>query len=99
MVLGRPFEAVIARLDALLFVLKSCKQETCIEPWRALHPAGNVKNLKDALNQRFDDFYIREQKKVRFDRCAAGLLIDAEGPQFETDGLIYRDGSLWSEWT
>ncbi|KAK4652594.1 hypothetical protein QC762_208050 [Podospora pseudocomata] len=98
-ILGRPFEAVVARLDALLFVLKSCKQKTCVEPWRALHPAGNVDNLKDALNQRFDDFYIKQQKKVRFERCEAGLIIDAEGPQFETDGLLYRDGSSWSEWT
>lgn len=98
--LGRPFDAVVARLDALLFVLKSCKHETCVEPWRALHPAGNVKSLKDALNQRFDEFYVKQQKKVRFERCADGLLMDAEGPQFETEGLLYqRDGLSWSEWT
>ncbi|KAK4124278.1 Arylsulphatase [Parathielavia appendiculata] len=96
--LGVPFEKVIARLDALLFVLKSCKGKTCVRPWHALHPAGNVQNLHDALNSRFDVFYEQQQKKVRYDRCELGYLLDAEGPQFETEGRVYRQGVSWSEW-
>ncbi|AEO60121.1 hypothetical protein MYCTH_2095444 [Thermothelomyces thermophilus ATCC 42464] len=96
--LGVPFEKVVARLDSLLFVLKSCKGQTCVRPWHALHPAGNVQNLHDALNPRFDVFYEQQQKKVSFTRCEMGYLLDAEGPQFETDGLVYRHGARWSEW-
>jgi hypothetical protein len=93
-----PFANVIARLDALLLVLKSCKGNTCVRPWQALHRAGNVRNLQDALSSRFDSFYEEQQKKVSFDRCELGHLVDAEGPQFEKDGLVYRDGVDWSEW-
>ncbi|EAQ83082.1 hypothetical protein CHGG_10900 [Chaetomium globosum CBS 148.51] len=94
--IGVPFEKVIARLDALLFVLKSCKGQTCVRPWHALHPAGNVQNLHDALSSRFDTFYEQEQKKVSYNRCETGYLVDAEGPQFETDGLAYRQGVRWN---
>ncbi|KAK0610572.1 alkaline-phosphatase-like protein [Bombardia bombarda] len=95
---GVAFDKVVARLDSLLFVLKSCKAQTCTRPWQALHPAGNVQNLHDALASRFDDFYVAEQKRVRYDRCELGYLVDAEGPQFETHGLVYRHGARWDEW-
>ncbi|KAL2018715.1 hypothetical protein VTK56DRAFT_421 [Thermocarpiscus australiensis] len=96
---GVPLTKLVARLDALLFVLKSCKGPTCARPWQALHPAGNVQTLQDALSSRFDAFYEQQQQnKVRFDRCEMGYLVDAEGPQFETDGVVYRDGVGWSEW-
>ena len=86
------------RLDSLLFVLKSCKGGTCVRPWRALHPADNVSGLDDALSSRFDHFYEREQTRVQFDHCENGYILDAEGPQFEKDGVVYRDGVKWSEW-
>ncbi|KAB5585019.1 alkaline-phosphatase-like protein [Coniochaeta sp. 2T2.1] len=96
--LGVPFSKVVARLDSLLFVLKSCKGQTCVRPWQALHPEGNVENIHDALASRFDDFYENQQKKVSFDRCVAGQVLDAEGPQFEHDGLVYRHGARWDDW-
>lgn len=96
--LGVPFDKLVARLDSLLFVLKSCKAQTCVRPWQALHPAGNVWNLNDALAARYDEFYVQEQRKVSFDRCEMGYIIDAEGPQFERDGLVYRHGARWDEW-
>ncbi|KAL2268223.1 hypothetical protein VTJ83DRAFT_3069 [Remersonia thermophila] len=96
--LGVPFDKVIARLDALLFVLKSCKGGTCTKPWAALHPAGNVQTLRDALSPRFDAFYEHEQEKVKYNRCEMGYIVDAEGPQFETHGAVYRQGARWSEW-
>ena len=97
-ILGVSFDKVVARLDSLLFVLKSCKGKTCTRPWHALHPAGNVLNLKDALAVRFDDFYLTQQKRVSFDRCEMGYIVDAEGPQFEKDGFAYRQGTPWHEW-
>ena len=95
---GFPIDKVAARLDSLLFVLKSCKGQSCIRPWSALHPAGNVESLNDALSPRFDHFYEREQSRVQFDHCENGYIPNAEGPQFERDGIVYRDGVKWSEW-
>lgn len=98
MLLGAPFEKVVSRLDSLLFVLKSCRGRTCTRPWEALHPAGNVGNLVDALATRFDDFYGVQQQRVSYNRCELGYIIDAEGPQFEKDGLVYRHGARWDDW-
>jgi len=97
-ILGVPFTKFVSRLDSLLFVLKSCKAQTCIRPWFALHPVGNVHNLRDALASRFDYFYETQQKKVSFDRCELGYILESEGPQFETEGLVYRYGLRWDEW-
>lgn len=96
--LGHSLDQVASRLDALLLVLKSCQGGTCTQPWRALHPDGNVENMRDALSPRFDDFYVEQQKKVAYSRCEYGYIEDAEGPQFQRDGLVYRNGIKWSEW-
>ncbi|KAH7242018.1 alkaline-phosphatase-like protein [Fusarium tricinctum] len=93
--LGTTTRQVLNRLDAVMLVLKSCKGDTCIRPWKTLHPKGDVTSLKDALRKEFDGFY-EEQVKVRFDRCEAGYLIEAEGPQV---GYEYRKGLEWHHWT
>ncbi|KAI0193947.1 arylsulfatase [Xylaria flabelliformis] len=101
LVAGLPIEKVASRLDALLFVLKSCQGLTCREPWKQLHPIGDVNTLADALDARFDDFYEAEQTRVRYEFCANGYIIDAEGPMWETHGLAapyMRDGASWDEW-
>lgn len=92
--LGYPLSKVIARLDALSFVLKSCKGVSCVKPWDVLHPDGDVKDLRDALDNNFDEFY-SAQIKVHFNRCEFGYILDAEGPQ---EPLVYRSGG-WSNWT
>ncbi|KAI9743875.1 MAG: hypothetical protein M1818_002609 [Claussenomyces sp. TS43310] len=74
-------ERLISRLDALLMVTKSCKGRTCVSPWGVLHPDGDVKTLKDALDQKFDSFYSFVGQRVRFDRCELGYIIESEGPQ------------------
>lgn len=79
-------------------MLKSCKGDICVHPWRALHPARDVNNLHAALSPKFDDFYEVQQTKVSYDRCEMGYILDAEGPQFEKDGLVYRYGARWDEW-
>jgi hypothetical protein len=93
--LGYPLSTVIDRLDALIMVLKSCKGSVCVKPWKTLHPQGRVHTLKDALSSRFDQFYAA-QVKVEFNWCAAGYIIEAEGPQ---DAYSYRAGVDWSHWT
>ncbi|KAI1272988.1 arylsulfatase-like protein [Xylaria sp. FL0933] len=97
--LGLPLDKVTQRLDALLFVLKSCRAQTCIRPWRELHSAGNVETLKDALSPRFDSFYDTKTENIRFERCEMGYILEAEGPQFEpgTPELGVRHD--WHEWT
>jgi hypothetical protein len=94
--LGHELSKVVARLDSLLYVLKSCKAQTCIQPWQALHPAEDVNDLHDALSSRYDHFYEKEQRRVEYNRCEAGYIVDAEGPQFEKDGLVYSNE--WSNW-
>jgi Sulfatase len=96
-VLGIPVTKLTARLDSLLFVLKSCKGDTCVRPWAALHEDG-VSSLEAALNPEYDTFYESEQVRIHYTRCELGYIIDAEGPQFDTDGLLYRNGAKWHEW-
>jgi hypothetical protein len=83
--LGHPYGKVVARLDALLLVLKTCKQDSCVDPWKSLHPAGNVKNLKDAMSSRYDHFYEMEMasKRVAFEGCALGQLLGQEVPIYD----------------
>lgn len=92
-----PIQQVVDRLDALLFVLKSCQGQTCVRPWQALHPSGNVQTLRDALSRRFDGFYA-SQTRVEYDHCELGYIPEAEGAQFERDGYVYREGTPWHEW-
>lgn len=71
-------DQVVARLDALLMVLKSCKGEQCTKPWLTLHPGGKVNKLEEALNPALDSFYAG-QPKIVFEECALGYIIPAEG--------------------
>lgn len=60
---------LVNRLDALLVVLKSCRAETCRDPWRVLHPTDtSVKILEDALNKIYDTHYA-QFKKVQYEEC------------------------------
>jgi N-acetylglucosamine-6-sulfatase len=68
------------RIDALMMVLKSCKEQSCISPWESLHPDGLVSSLADALDEQYDDFY-DHQTKVSYTRCERGYIIESEGPQ------------------
>lgn len=96
---GAPLEKVVARLDSLLFVLKSCKAQMCVQPWRSLHPEGSVESLRDALSPRFDSFYEDRSTKIEFDRCEMGFILDAEGPQFGQDDFLSAFDPKWHEWT
>lgn len=109
LLMGRNLERVVDRLDSLMMVLKSCKGKSCVDPWRNIHPRGDVRTLSDALSERFDTFY-EKQTKVSFSKCELGYIKESEGPQ---EFLVYQDeaGKLtngdqrplfdpdWSVWT
>ncbi|CAI7597267.1 unnamed protein product [Penicillium viridicatum] len=89
---NRELPQIIARLDALMLVLKSCEGDACRYPWRQLHPAGKVNSLADALDSGFDTFYAN-QPKVSFSSCEHGYIISAEGPQtFNSYGASTKRG-------
>ncbi|KAK3073601.1 hypothetical protein LTR53_004700 [Teratosphaeriaceae sp. CCFEE 6253] len=71
---------ILARLDSLLMVLKTCKACACTHPWEVLHPLGDVRSLHHALDPRFDDFYAVRQERVRFTKCETGYIAESEGP-------------------
>ncbi|EEP79663.1 conserved hypothetical protein [Uncinocarpus reesii 1704] len=77
---GRPYDQIVNRLNALMMVVKSCSGNECVEPWKSLHPSGGVRNLKDALNKTYDDFYA-QHPKVSFDSCEMWYIPEKEGPQ------------------
>ena len=58
-ILGRPTIQLIHRLDAVVLVQKTCKQNSCRIPWTQLHRNGSVKNLLNALDEKYDSYYAR----------------------------------------
>ncbi|KAI0157239.1 Arylsulphatase [Xylariaceae sp. FL1272] len=97
-----PISSVASRLDALLFVLKSCGGASCRDPWMVLHPEGDVNSLVDALDSRFDKFY-EEMGRVYFAFCANGLVGEAEGPVWRgaekgARERYLREGVAWDVW-
>ncbi|KAI4731989.1 arylsulfatase [Aureobasidium sp. EXF-10728] len=88
---GRPWQQVIYRLDALLLVLKTCKGQTCINPWASLHPSGTVVSLAQALNPQFDAFY-KNHPKVGFSSCELGYIPSAEG---NVESIEFAAGVEW----
>ena len=71
---------LVPRLDAATLVLKTCKAESCRNPWLTLHPEGNVDNLNEALNSAYDSFYENQESRVSFKECIQGYLIENELP-------------------
>ncbi|KAK6369736.1 hypothetical protein LTS17_009186 [Exophiala oligosperma] len=75
---GHSIDQVTARLDALLMVLKSCKNKQCTQPWLTIHPGGQVHNLAEALENNFDNFYAT-QPRISFTKCELGYIPLSEG--------------------
>jgi N-acetylglucosamine-6-sulfatase len=91
---GYKLDRIVPRIDALLLTLKACKGQVCTRPWETLHPKGNVLSLKDAMNTRYDDFYMKQQEKVTFSECADGYLDWLEGA---LEPIPYKDSSLYRD--
>lgn len=102
---GWDTDRLVARLDALLLTLKSCKGATCREPWAALHPQGDVASLAEALDPRFDAFYAEGQEKVSFSACALGYITEYEGAlESRPFGAAVANNGIpelarWEDWT
>ena len=77
------YQRVISRLNALLLVLKSCKGDTCRQPWLALHPSGKVRSLAESMSPEHNSYYAAFPI-VQFASCARGMgyLRDNEAPFF-----------------
>ncbi|UPX16432.1 uncharacterized protein EKO05_0006831 [Ascochyta rabiei] len=86
--------SLAARLNGLLLTLKRCKGRVCRRPWETLHPCGDVKTLRDAMDSRFDAFYEQHQHAVSFSECAPGQLLDVEGA---LEPVVWRDE--WDAWS
>ncbi|KAL6707458.1 hypothetical protein ACN47E_004028 [Coniothyrium glycines] len=87
-------QKVASRLNGLLLTLKRCKGRVCTRPWEKLHPDGQVRNLKDALNEKYDDFYLVYQKQVTFSECALGQILSVEGA---LEPVVWQPE--WDEWS
>ena len=61
-------------------VLKTCKDQICVQPWKSLHPDGKIQNLAQALNSKFDHFY-RDLPKMEFYSCPLAYLPEEETQQ------------------
>ena len=74
---------LIHRLDALLMVLKTCKERQCTHPWETLFPEDILRYLGDALDPSFEDFFEREVSNVKFQMCEKGYNAESEGPMWD----------------
>lgn len=77
---GRSLSQIIPRLDAMMMVLKTCKGKVCTQPWRTLHPEGDVNDLKEALAPKYDDFY-EVQPKMAFFSCEDAYYLEVENQE------------------
>lgn len=74
---NRPWDQLIQRLDALLMVLKSCKQDTCRDPYSVLFPKRQVQDLTAAMDTEYDSFF-NKTPKVTFHGCYTGYIPELE---------------------
>lgn len=75
-------QQLASRLDGLLFLMKSCKGETCRNPWGTLMPGAGVSSLIDSLGEKHNNFFEETLPRVGFTSCEPGYIIAAEGPQY-----------------
>jgi len=93
-IIGVTIPTLASRLDALLLVLKTCKGDTCRNPWKALQLDGKITSLVDALDPSYDNFFENELPRVSFSACEAGYIINSEMPLFEDLQLSRRRGEM-----
>lgn len=86
---------LVSRLDTLLLLLKTCKMDECRVPWKIVHPHGDVRNLREALDPSFDHFY-QTRPKVQYERCEKGYIPESEGVMWD-NGMSFgaMDHEIW----
>ncbi|CAK3774366.1 arylsulfatase [Lecanosticta acicola] len=80
----RPWHQLVPRLDALLMVLKSCKQDTCRDPYSVLFPKREVRNLTAAMHRHYDNFF-DGTPKLKFHSCHTGYI-----PHLEQESRVLK---------
>ncbi|KAI5794989.1 arylsulfatase [Geopyxis carbonaria] len=86
-----------SRLNALLLVTKTCAEGSCRDPWATL----KGRNLKEALQSRYDAFY-EALPKVKFAKCLAYQVASNEAPIYPSNvefGREWRDQSVTDTFT
>ncbi|EFQ94320.1 hypothetical protein PTT_08067 [Pyrenophora teres f. teres 0-1] len=89
-----PTNKLASRLNGLLLTLKRCKGHVCTRPWEKVHPQGNVRNLEDAMDERYDVFYGERQHVMSFSRCVMGQDLSVEGA---LEPVVWQDE--WNSWS
>jgi hypothetical protein len=84
------------RLNGILLVSKTCEQNSCRNPYSALHPDGSVKNLQDALDPKYDDYY-SSLPEVAFGDCLPNLVAVNEEPFFPSFNASSGFGKKWRD--
>lgn len=77
----RKAHRIAKRLDALTLSLKRCAGEECRVLWRRLFPQGEVGNLEESLQAKYDG-YFDALPRVHFDDCELGFFADKEQPDW-----------------
>ncbi|KAG2495839.1 hypothetical protein HYH03_006078 [Edaphochlamys debaryana] len=72
---------VRSRLEGLLAVLAVCRGESCSNPWKVLHPSGEVQSWAQALQGKYDSVY-DDITPFRFKNCLPYQVKDNEVSQF-----------------
>lgn len=53
-----------------------------------------MKNLKDAMDKKYDAFYLEHQHQVTFSECLLGQILSAEGA---LEPVVWQPE--WDEWS
>jgi hypothetical protein len=74
---------LVQRLDGLLLVLKTCKGDSCRQPYHQLFPSeGKLHALSQVLDPKYDD-YFANLPRVQFSECILGYQNRFEKPEWE----------------
>ena len=90
---GIEIQKLVYRLDALLMVLKTCVGHQCTQPWGTLFPNGEVKDLSDAVDSTYDEFFETKVERVAFEKCERGYIAEFEGPVWDKSqvyGMVHE---------
>lgn len=74
---------LVERLDGLLLVLKTCKGNSCRQPYHELFPSeGKLHALSQVLDAKYDD-YFANLPRVQWSECILGFQSRMEKPEWD----------------
>ncbi|ODQ63110.1 alkaline phosphatase-like protein [Nadsonia fulvescens var. elongata DSM 6958] len=82
---------IITSPNALLLLLRDCKNDQCRHPWRHIHSSDGsfleFNEIIDALDSKYDDFYASIEQ-VSFASCPNGHVLSKHGSQWRNDRIF-----------